>query len=78
MYCPVRKYPQNTGTCLAIFGEDTQVEKIREFLIRAGFTGERYGSLEAASTQNMDTLAEWIDQMEGVAIAAHVDSTMAL
>ncbi len=66
------------GHLLAIFGEDTQVEKIREFLIRAGFTGERYGSLEAASTQNMDTLAEWIDQMEGVAIAAHVDSNNGL
>ena len=62
------------GHLLAIFDEEIKVEKIKEFLIGAGFTGERYGSLDAASAVDMNILAEQVDQMGGVAIAAHVDN----
>lgn len=62
------------GHLLAIFDANTSSTEIREFLIQAGFTGNRYGSLNAASSKDMDTLAEWIDTMGGLAIAAHVDS----
>ena len=66
------------GHLLAIFDEAFPAEQIKEFLIRAGFTQERYGSLCAASPKDMDTLAEWVDEMGGVAIAAHVDSNNGL
>ena len=66
------------GHLLAIFDEDCELELIRELLIRAGFGGDRYGSLAAASTEDMDKLAEWINEMGGLAIAAHVDSNNGL
>ena len=66
------------GHLLAIFDETFSVEGIKEFLIRAGFTQGRYGRLDAASPEDMDTLAKWVDEMGGVAIAAHVDSNNGL
>ena len=66
------------GHLLAIFDESTTSTAIREFLIQAGFTGDRYGSLNAASSKDMDTLAQCVDHMGGLAIAAHVDSNNGL
>ncbi|MCY4058719.1 MAG: hypothetical protein OXG44_12025, partial [Gammaproteobacteria bacterium] len=57
-----------------MFDHEMSSHTIKEFLTRAGFVGDRYASLEAASPEDMDTLAEWIDDLGGLAIAAHVDS----
>ena len=57
------------GHLLAIFDEDVEIGPIKELLIRAGFGGDRYGSLTAASPEDMDKLAGWINDMGGLAIA---------
>lgn len=66
------------GHLLAIFDLDTPVEGLEEFLIRAGFTKAAFGDLDKASTEDMDTLAQWVEEVGGVAIAAHVDGPRGL
>ena len=66
------------GHLLAIFDEATDVADIRELLIRADFTRDRYGSLEAASSLGMDELAVRINEMGGIAVPAHVNGPKGL
>lgn len=66
------------GHLLAIFDEATDVDDIRNLLIQADFTRDRYGSLDAASPLGMDVLAEKIEEMGGIAIPAHVNGPKGL
>ena len=66
------------GHLLAIFDETTEVDDIRDLLIQAEFTRDRYGSLDAASPLGMDALAEKIEEMGGIAVPAHVNGPKGL
>lgn len=61
------------GHVLGIFDIGTPASKIEDLLIPLGIKREQFGSLEAATTKGMVEVCSAIEQVGGVAIAAHVD-----
>ncbi|MPZ49587.1 MAG: PHP domain-containing protein [Dehalococcoidia bacterium] len=61
------------GHLLAIFETDKTSETINGFLMNAGIKQAELGKDSALATGNMDEVAKLVEEVGGVAIAAHVD-----